>query len=449
MFTNFFTTNTKRLRVVVFAILIPFAPVANLSSAASLDEWLPNELTKLEELYRHFHQHPELSFHERQTAARLGDELETLGATVTRNVGGHGIVALLENGQGPTVMVRTDLDGLPVIEKTGLVYASKVQTQDDSGNDVGVMHACGHDVHITCLIGVARYLAANRSAWQGTLMLIGQPAEERGAGAAAMLGDGLFERFPRPDAAIALHVDSALAAGQVGYRPGYALANVDSVDITLRGRGGHGAYPHTTIDPIVQAAQLVMSLQTIVSREVKPTEPAVVTVGSIHAGTKHNVISANCKLQLTVRSYSDKVRQQVISAIERKTRAVAEGAGASEPEIVVSEGTPALYNDPAMADRIGETFRQTLGDTMVVETDPSMGGEDFSRYGRAGVPILMFRLGTVEQTRLDHYRHRGQQPPSLHSAEFYPDAELTLKTGIKAMSAAVLHLFAEPPTKGE
>lgn len=449
MFTNFVATNTKRLRVVVFAILITFAPVANLSSAASLDEWLPNELTKLEELYRHFHQHPELSFHERQTAARLGDELETLGATVTRNVGGHGIVALLENGQGPTVMVRTDLDGLPVIEKTGLVYASQVQTKDDSGNDVGVMHACGHDVHITCLIGVARYLAANRSAWQGTLMLIGQPAEERGAGAAAMLGDGLFEKFPRPDAAIALHVDSALAAGQVGYRPGYALANVDSVDITLRGRGGHGAYPHTTIDPIVQAAQLVMSLQTIVSREVKPTEPAVVTVGSIHAGTKHNVISANCKLQLTVRSYSDKVRQQVISAIERKTRAVAEGAGAPEPEIVVSEGTPALYNDPAMTDRIGETFRHALGDTMVVETDPSMGGEDFSRYGRAGVPILMFRLGTVEQTRLDHYRHRGQQPPSLHSAEFYPDAELTLKTGIKAMSAAVLHLFAEPPTKGE
>ena len=449
MFINLVATNTKRLRVVVFAILITFAPVANLSSAASLDEWLPNELTKLEELYRHFHQHPELSFHERQTAARLGDELETLGATVTRNVGGHGIVALLENGQGPTVMVRTDLDGLPVIEKTGLVYASQVQTKDDSGNDVGVMHACGHDVHITCLIGVARYLAANRSAWQGTLMLIGQPAEERGAGAAAMLGDGLFEKFPRPDAAIALHVDSALAAGQVGYRPGYALANVDSVDITLRGRGGHGAYPHTTIDPIVQAAQLVMSLQTIVSREVKPTEPAVVTVGSIHAGTKHNVISANCKLQLTVRSYSDKVRQQVISAIERKTRAVAEGAGAPEPEIVVSEGTPALYNDPAMTDRIGETFRHALGDTMVVETDPSMGGEDFSRYGRAGVPILMFRLGTVEQTRLDHYRHRGQQPPSLHSAEFYPDAELTLKTGIKAMSAAVLHLFAEPPTKGE
>lgn len=272
-------------------------------------------------------------------------------------------------------------------------------------------------------------------------MLIGQPAEERGAGAKAMLEDGLFERFPKPDFAVALHVDSTLAAGRVGYRPGYALANVDSVDITVHGKGGHGAQPHTTIDPIVQAAQLVLALQTIVSREVKPTEPAVVTVGSIHGGTKHNIIGNDCHLQITVRSYSDDVRQHLLEAIRRKALAVAMGAGAPEPTIRVSEGTPALKNDQQLALRLAKLFERELGADKVVESDPSMGGEDFSRYGLAGVPILMYRLGAVDARRLDRYQQLGQQPPSLHSSKFYPDIEETLTTGIVTMSAAVLDLL--------
>jgi hippurate hydrolase len=327
------------------------------------------------------------------------------------------------------------------VEQTDLAFASKVRVKNQEGVEVGVMHACGHDVHMTNLVGVARYLAAHQDRWSGTLMLVGQPAEERGAGARAMLKDGLFERFPKPDFALALHVDAMLAAGHVGYRTGYSLANVDSVDITIHGKGGHGAYPHATIDPVVQAAQLVLSLQTIVSREIKPIEPAVVTVGSIHGGTKHNVIGDTCHLQLTVRSYSEDIRQQLLAAIKRKAKAVALGAAAPEPTITVAEGTPSLWNDDALAERIVPVFRRVLGDDRVVLAEPSMGGEDFSRYGRAGVPIMMFRLGAVDRRRLERFEQLGQQPPSLHSPFFYPDVEQTLITGVTAMSSAALELL--------
>ncbi len=415
-----------------------------LLSSSSADEpqaWVKENLDDLVQLYRHFHSHPEISFEEKNTAARLAAELKAVGAEVTTEVGGHGVVALVKNGEGPTLMLRTDLDALPVTEQTGLVYASKVTVQNSDGRETGVMHACGHDVHITNLIGVARYLAANKDRWQGTVMLIGQPAEERGAGARAMLDDGLFERFPKPDFAVALHVDSTLATGRVGYRAGYALANVDSVDITVRGKGGHGAYPHTTVDPIVQAAQLVLSLQTIVSREVKPIEPAVVTVGSIHGGTKHNIIGDTCHLQLTVRSYSDEVRKQLLDAIVRKTKAVASGADAPEPVVEISEGTPSLNNSEELAARLAPVFRRLLGDENVVQSEPSMGGEDFSHYGRAGVPILMYRLGAVDQKRLDRYKQLDQPPPSLHSPIFYPDVDEALITGVTTMSGAVLELL--------
>ncbi|MCO6454304.1 MAG: amidohydrolase [Pirellulaceae bacterium] len=409
--------------------------------AADPKDWCRQHLEELVEVYRDYHAHPELSFHEQQTARRLAEQWRAAGAEVTTGVGGHGVVGLLKNGDGPTLMLRTDLDALPVREETGLAFASQVKVPGENGGEVGVMHACGHDVHIANLVGVARFLAAHKDAWRGTVMLIGQPAEERGAGAKAMLEDGLFERFPKPDFAVALHVDSTLAAGRVGYRPGYALANVDSVDITVHGKGGHGAQPHTTIDPIVQAAQLVLALQTIVSREVKPTEPAVVTVGSIHGGTKHNIIGNDCHLQITVRSYSDDVRQHLLEAIRRKALAVAMGAGAPEPTIRVSEGTPALKNDQQLALRLAKLFERELGADKVVESDPSMGGEDFSRYGLAGVPILMYRLGAVDARRLDRYQQLGQQPPSLHSSKFYPDIEETLTTGIVTMSAAVLDLL--------
>ena len=405
-------------------------------------DWAQGDnLEKLVVLYRHFHSHPELSMHEKETGARLAKELEAAGAKVTRNVGGHGVVAVVENGPGKTLLIRTDLDALPVTERTDLVYASKVVVKGEGGLETGVMHACGHDIHITSLVGVARYLIGHKDRWTGTIVFIGQPAEERGEGAKAMLDDGLFERFPRPDFCLALHVDSTLATGKVGYLAGYALANVDSVDIVVRGKGGHGAFPHMTIDPIVEAARLIVDLQTLVSREMKPTEAAVVTVGAIHGGTKHNVIADSCHLQITVRSYSDEVRQKLIDGIKRKAKASAASSGAPEPTVEVTEGTPAMYNDDKLVERLVPVFQKTLGEARVVPSEPSMGGEDFSRYGLAGVPSFMFRVGAVDEKRLARFEQLGQLPPSLHSPVFYPDAEPALATAVTAMSAAALDLL--------
>ena len=426
--------------MVVF-LLFAVSIDTSMTSAETPGDWVHVNLQDIVDLYRHFHAHPELSFQEEQTAARLAQELRTLGAEVATGIGGHGVAAFIRNGEGPTVMLRSDLDALPVTEKTGLVYSSQVRVKNEKGVEVGVMHACGHDVHIANLIAVARYLSENKDLWKGTLMLIGQPAEERGAGAIAMLQDGLFERFPQPDYALALHVDATLAAGKVGFRTGYSLANVDSVDITVKGQGGHGAYPQTTIDPIVQAADLVMSLQTIVSREVKPLEPCVVTVGSIHGGTKHNIIGDACHLQLTVRSYTDEVRQQLLDAIQKRARGIAAAYGAPEPVVIISEGTPSLWNDPQLGNRMSRVFRRVLGKENVTEAEQSMGGEDFSQYGKAGVPIMMFRLGAVDASRLKRYQQLGHNPPSLHSPNFYPDAGETLTTGIVVMSNALLELL--------
>ena len=420
----------------IVAILLPTC-----SFAETPREWVDANVESLVELYRHFHTHPELSFQEEQTGERLALELAAAGAEVTKRVGGFGVVGLIRNGDGPTLMLRTDLDALPVVEQTNLAYASTVKAQETDGAEVGVMHACGHDVHITNLVGVARYLAAHKDRWQGTVMLIGQPAEERGAGAAAMLEDGLFERFSKPDFAVAMHVDSSLATGKLAYRAGYSLANVDSVDVTMHGRGGHGAYPHTTIDPIVQAAEFIVSVQTIVSREVKPIEPAVITVGAIHGGTKHNIIGDSCHMQLTVRSYDEGVRKLLLEGIARKAKGVAVGANAPEPTIVVSEGTPSLWNDEDLAARLDPVLRRTVGNDNVMDSEQSMGGEDFSRYGRAGVPILMIRLGAVDGARLKRYEQLGQIPPSLHSPLFYPDVEDALKTSVPAMSEAAIELL--------
>lgn len=420
--------------------LVALGPAAP-APAAEPAAWAAAHSKELFTLYKHFHQNPELSLQERETAARVAEELEEAGAEVTAGFGGHGVVGVTVNGKGPTLLIRTDLDALPVTEQTQLTYASTVKVKDARGAETGVMHACGHDIHITSLIGVARYLNENKDRWQGTVVFIGQPAEERGEGALQMLNAGLFEKFPKPDYALAMHVDSALAAGKVGYLAGYTLANVDSVDIKLRGRGGHGAFPHTTVDPIVQAARLILDLQTIVSRETKPTEPAVITVGSIHAGTKHNIISDECHLQLTVRSFSDEVRQHLLKAIRRKVEATAASADAPEPSVEVTEGTPAMFNDENLVERVTPVFRRILGEERVVPSEPSMGGEDFSRYGLAGVPIFMFRVGSVEAKRLAGYERIGQEPPSLHSAVYYPDAEPTLETGVAAMASAALELL--------
>jgi len=326
---------------------------------------------------------------------------------------------------------------------TGLAYASQVRTKDERGATVGVMHACGHDLHMTNLVGVARYLASHRHEWSGTVVFIGQPAEEHGAGARAMLADGLFARFPRPDFAVALHVASEVPTGKLEYRAGYALANVDAVDIVIKGRGGHGAAPDTTIDPIVIAARLVVDLQSIVSRELSPTDPAVVTVGSIHGGSKHNVISDECRLQLTVRSYKPEVREKLLAAIRRKALAAAASSAAPEPEVKSYEGTPTVYNDPELTARVVASLKRVAGDANVSEGEPLMGGEDFSRYGLAGVPICMFRLGAVNQSRLDEFKSRDQTPLSLHSPLFYPDAEEALRVGVPAMVAVAVDLL--PP----
>jgi hippurate hydrolase len=332
------------------------------------------------------------------------------------------------------------MDALPVPEDTGLPYASQVRVQDNRGATVGVMHACGHDMHMTNLIGTLRYLVAHRDGWQGTVLAVFQPAEERGAGAQAMIDDGMFTRFPRPDFALALHVAADKPAGTLGCRTGYALANVDSVDIHIHGRGGHGAYPHMTIDPIIIGARLVLDLQTIVSREMKPIEPAVITVGSIHGGTKHNVIGDDCTLQITVRSFTPEVRKKLIDAIRRKASAAAAASGAPDPEIKVSDGTPSLFNDPKLADRVLPAIRKAIGEKNVEESEPSMGGEDFGRFGQGGAPVLMMSVGAVSQQRLDKYKEEGGAP-SLHSPRFYPDIDLTIKTGVTAFACAALELL--------
>jgi hippurate hydrolase len=408
---------------------------------APLDAIYPD----LEKLYLDLHQNPELSFHEEKTAAKMADRLRALGFEVTTGIAKTGVVGILRNGKGPTVMLRTDLDALPVEEKTGLPYASKVTTTDDAGETVHVMHACGHDVHMTSWIGAATLLSRAKDRWRGTLMMVGQPAEEKGGGAAKMLADGLFAKFPKPDFAFAIHDSAQAPAGTIQFISGYALANVDSVDVTIYGKGGHGAYPHTTIDPIVIAARTVLALQTVVGRENNPLDPAVVTVGAIHGGTKHNIIPDEVKLQLTVRSYKDDVRKRLLASIERIAKAEAAAAGAPKPpDVAVSEGTPATYNDPAVTKRVADALARGLGSANVSEAQPVMGGEDFSEYGRAGVPATLVWVGAVEPKKYEASKAGGASLASLHNSGFAPDREPTLRTGVKTVTLAALELLAKP-----
>ncbi len=413
--------------------LLLLAPIlAGWASVPGLDALYP----ELDAFYQDLHQTPELSGQEEKTSAKLAERLRRLGYQVTTGVGGYGVVALLRNGAGPTLMLRTDMDALPVQESTGLPYASKVVAKLPEGSTVPVMHACGHDVHMTSLLGAATLLSQMKDRWSGTLMLIGQPAEETGTGALAMLKDGLFTKFPKPNFAVSLHDEADLPSGQIGYTPGYALAAV--------GRGGHGAYPHTTIDPIVIAARTILALQTIVARENSPLDPAVVTVGSIHGGSKHNVIPDEVKLQLTVRSYKEEVRKKVLSAIERIAKSEAAAANApKEPTVAVSESLGATYNDPALTKRVASILSKAMGASNVVERAPVMGAEDFGAYTRAGVPSVQFFIGAVEPEKYKKAKAEGVTLPSLHSSGFYPDRERTLRTGVTALTFVTLDILGK------
>ena len=424
-------------------ILISIISLGPISSNA-LAKYNIDEIVNL---YKFLHSNPELSWQEDKTASHLADILETDGYEVTRGVGKKGVVAILENGRGPTLMIRADMDALPVKEKTNLKYASKVRQINRFGKEVPVMHACGHDIHMSVLIGTAKNLISMKDSWSGTLMLVLQPAEEVGQGSLAMLEDGLFERFPRPDFNLALHVGGMGPAGTIGYQLGYAMANVDSVDIIVNGVGGHGAYPHTTIDPIVLASQIVLSLQTIVSRKIDPLEPAVVTVGSIHGGLKHNIISEEVRLQLTLRSYSDEVREKTIDEIKKIVKGLGIAAGLPEskmPKVLLKdEYTPALYNDPEFSRKVLNFISKEIGDENVSDISAVMGGEDFARYGRQDpkIPSLLFWLGGTSKEDWKKYQNNEIELVSIHSPFFAPDPKPTITTGIKAMSASALGLL--------
>jgi amidohydrolase len=399
---------------------------------------------QLQPVYEDLHAHPELSFQETATAAKMAERLKGAGFDVTTGVGRTGVVGVLKNGPGPTVMLRTELDALPVEEKTGLAYASKATGKNPAGETVSVMHACGHDVHMTAWIGAAMTLASDRKSWHGTLVMIGQPAEEMGGGAKAMLDDGLFTRFPKPDFVLAIHDSDALPAGTVGIKGGPLLASADSVDIVVYGKGGHGARPHATIDPIVIAAKIVLDLQTLVSRENDPFDPAVVTVGSIHGGTKHNIIPDEVRMQLTVRAYKPEVRERLLRGIERIARGEAEASNAPKPpDVKVSDGTPVTVNDDALAARVAAALRKSLGDARVREALAITASEDFSRYAEAGVPTLMMWVGAINPETFDRAKKDGTVLPGLHSSLFAPDAKPTIMTGVDALVGAAREVLGK------
>jgi amidohydrolase len=430
-------------------LLALLASGASLSGApAFVQARLDADYPSLESLYRDLHAHPELSLQEEKTGARLAAELRAAGFEVTEKFGGTGVVAVLKNGPGPTLHIRSDMDALPVKEDTGLTFASTVRMANLSGQDVPVMHACGHDAHMTILVGTARMLAGLKDRWSGTLVLIGQPAEETGVGARNMLTAGLYRQFPKPDFAIGLHDDTTVPAGSVGFCEGAFSSNADAVKIDVRGIGGHGARPENTKDPVVLAAQIVLALQTIVSREIHPGDKAVVTIGSINGGTAPNIIPDSVKLQLTLRSYSDDVRQHLIASIRRICQGEAIAAGMPEdrmPVVTVTESGKAdsIVNDPKLTAKVRSAVTASLGAANIVSVEPLMVSEDFSQYGRTveHVPICFFLVGATDPAKLEESRRTGMPLPSLHSSKFAPDAEPMIETGVAAMTAATLDLL--------
>jgi hippurate hydrolase len=445
----------KSLRNITVFVAVVFA-TANTLTAATFSEQLRElvarqveaEYPSLFGIYTNLHAHPELSFMEIKTAALVAGELRSLGFVVTEKVGKTGVVGVLTNGPGPTVLIRADMDGLPIKENSGVPYASTDIVKDLYGKDQPAMHGCAHDTHITTLIGTARLLVTLKDKWAGTLVLVAQPAEEIAAGARAMLADGLYARFPKPDYAIALHAFSHMPAGVIGYGPGAFYASVNSMDILVRGVGGHGAHPNTTKDPVVLASQIVLALQTVVSREVKPGTPAVVTVGTIHGGLKRNIIPDEVKLELTLRAFDDKVMAHLVSSIRRICKGLAEAAGVPEDRLPVitltAESIPVTINDPALTQRLVDAFTKWFGADRVRLESPSTGGEDFSEFGltQPRVPICMWWVGATDPEKFVESERTGVAVPSNHSPAFAPVPEPTLKACVTSMTGAVLELMS-------
>lgn len=429
------------------ALHVTFAATSPEQLRGPVNRRVEAEYPSLFSIYTNLHAHPELSFMEVKTAALVAGELRALGFTVTEKVGNTGVVGVLTNGVGPTVLVRADMDGLPIKENSGAPYASTDIVKDHTGKDQPAMHGCAHDTHVTGLIGTARALVALKDQWAGTLVLVAQPAEEIVGGARAMLADGLYTRFPKPDYAIALHTSSMLPAGVVGFTEGLMYASVNSVDIQVRGVGGHGSAPQTTKDPIVLAAQIVLALQTIVSREIKPGNAAVVTVGTIHGGLKRNIISDEVKLELTLRAFDDKVMAKLIASIRRICAGLAQSAGLPENRFPIITLTPesvgVTKNDPALSRRLGGTFVNWFGNDRAKRQEPVMGGEDFSEFSRDGVPICMWWIGATDPAKFTESERTGVPVPSNHSATFAPVPEPTLKACVTSMTAAALELMGK------
>jgi amidohydrolase len=443
---------TRTSASVLLSILLPTLALAQQTPRSIADTELPSLLT----IYKDVHTHPELSGQEERTSAIIAKELGAAGCQVTEHLGkyeksdlkGYGVVGVMKNGDGPTVLVRTDMDALPVEEQTGLPYASKVVVKNDEGKDVHVMHACGHDAHISMFIGVVRTLAKLKDQWHGTILFVAQPAEETGNGARALLRDGLYETFGKPDFALGFHDKADMQIGHIGVTQGYTYANVDSVDVTVRGVGGHGAYPHKTKDPIVLAAEMISAWQTIASRENNPLDPIVVTVGSIHGGTKHNIIPDEVKMQLTVRTYKADVRERVLAAIDQIAKGIATAGGVPPERVPIvsvakDQFTPATYNNPELTKRLVGVWKKSLGNENVEIVDPTMGGEDFSEYSLPdhSIPAVDFHVGAVDPEKIAESKKTGKPLPSLHSSKFAPVPEPTIRVGIVAMTAAVLELM--------
>jgi hippurate hydrolase len=437
------------MKIVAAAGLIA-AMLSGTASAATLDQAVTADLPSLMTIYRDLHSHPELSRQEVRSSGILAAEARKLGYQVTEHVGGTGVVAVMKNGPGPVVLIRTDMDALPVQEKTGLPFASTATGKLPDGTVTAIDHACGHDTHMASWIGVARRMAAMKDQWSGTLVMIGQPAEEVGAGATAMLADGLYTRFPKPDVALAFHDSASLPAGDIGVTPGYALANIDAVDILVKGVGSHGAAPNLGKDPIVLASQIVLALQTLVSREIDPRSPAVVTVGDFHAGTKRNIISDEAKLELTVRNYDPETRKLLIDGIKRIARGQAIAAGIPEDRMPVVTVLPgehgdATYNEETLSNHAFDVFKAKFGDR-AVEVKPAMVSEDFAQYAKKGSGIrgLIFWVGGVPKDKWDAAAGDPRKLPSLHSAYWAPDAQAVISTAVEAMTTLAMDQLKKP-----